>query len=445
MKNKFKLVIGLFVLSQHLFAFTIKDSTFLNSQYLSENLNKTEFINSSFINCNFIESNLDSSKWIDVDFRLCTIKNSEYVRNIFLKNFHFDNGYLIDFSIYKSRINRVYFENSSIGNLEFHNCQINTLIIKNCTTSSIKIRYSNVQNIKIIGGSIDNIEFINDSSDLVEIGHIQCNQVSFKAGSISKVKLINIKFNSSSQIKFIETKIHFPRICNSDMAKIDFTRANFNFETFQLLNDYKCDVKKFSSSKSKSIYLEARDMYYLLNRQFQNAGITETQIQFEILMNEAYYKSKNHNISTWFSILWNKYFRGHYGLSPKIVIYTALVIWLIFGMFYIFLGQFTNVAWSLYMPLDIHGKVITSVQPRFVIQSTWNISFSYIKYCLLFSIQQLLMPSFSNSSLTFFKGIGFSQKLLIPIGIGKVLSFIQYIIGLLLLFNFIQAFIRTLN
>ena len=346
--------------------------------------------------------------------------------------------------MYNSTINVAYFENSTIENLEFYDCHIYTLLIKNCITSSIKISYSNVQDIKIIGGSANNLEFVGDTSNLVEFGHIQCNQISFKAGRASKVKLININFTPSSQVRFIETEIHYPRISNSDASKIDFTRANFDFETFQLLNDYLCDIGQFSTTKSKSVYLEARDMYYLLNKQFQNAGINTAQRKFEFLMNEAYYKSKDKNFSTWLAIIWNKYFRGYYGLSPSIVIYTALAIWLIFGIVYIFIGQFTNVAWSLYLPLDINGKVISDVQPRFINQSTWKLSFSYIRYCFLFSIQQLLMPSFSNSGLTFVKGIGFSQKLLIPIGIGRFLSFVQYILGLLLLFNFIQAFIRTL-
>jgi hypothetical protein len=279
---------------------------------------------------------------------------------------------------------------------------------------------------------------------MIEVSYTLCNNLFFKSGSISRLKLVNLDFIESSKISFVETKIHLPRFSNFDISKIDITRANIDFKTFQLLNDYESDIGIYSKNQAKRNYLEARDTYYLINKQFQNADLDDSQIELEFLMNEAYVKSLNHNFSNFFYIVWNKYFRGHYGLSPSVVILTALKIWILFGIIYIFIGQFTNVGWALFIPINIYGKPIENMQPRFLNQNKWKLSMSYVSYCFLFSMQQLLIPGFSNSGLSFFKGIGLSQKLLIPIGIGKLISFLEYILGLILIFNFIQAFIRTL-
>ncbi|OFX69182.1 MAG: hypothetical protein A2X14_01435 [Bacteroidetes bacterium GWD2_33_33] len=423
---------------------SLVDTTFVDKQFVSVDFFNYKLSNAVLINCNMFESNFDSTNWDNINLRGCTFQNSEYIRDASFSDVHFINGLIKDFSLYNNQINRVYIEDAYIDEFELNDCNINTLVIKNCVSNNIKIRNSRLKNLKIIGGSIEHIEFVNDSIFELEIGHVKYTSILFKAGYALKVKLINTLSNSKSSLKFIETIIEYPRLCNIDISKVDFTRAIFDFNSFQLLDDYECDKGLYGNVIAKSKYLEARDTYYLIHKQFQEAGILHTQRKFEFLMHEAFVKTKNKSFSTCIYVLWNKYIRGYYGLSPMIVLYSASIVWLLFSFIYILLGQFTNVAWALYLPLNIHGVAVSNVHPRFLNQPLWKLSFSYMNHCMLFSLQQLLLPSFSRSGLSLFKGIGFSQKLLIPIGFGKMLSFIQYIIGLILLFNFVQAFIRVL-
>jgi hypothetical protein len=328
--------------------------------------------------------------------------------------------------------------------MEFNNCVIEKLVVKNCTTASLKLKNSKISQLIIIGGSFDEIGFIEDIGDNIEIGQIKCKDLIFKSGNISKIKLINLELSELSQIKFIETKVSLPEFSNSNLPKIDLTRANIDFKSFQVLSDHESDIGIYSENQASRNYIEARDSYYLLNKQFQNAGLKESQRSMEYLMNEAYIKSLRPSISKNLYVIWNKHLRGNYGLDPFIVLLTAFKIWILFGVIYVFLGQFTNIGWALFLPLNIHGKPLNNTNPRFLNQNSTKLSVLYITYCFIFSLQQLLIPGFSSIGLSFFKGIGFSQKLLIPIGIGKLISFVQYILGLLLIFNFIQAFIRTL-
>jgi len=427
-----------------LYANSFTDTTFINKRFLALDFFNHEFNNVSFENCTITESNIDSTIWENIIMRGCFLLNSEYIRNTSFKDVLIVDGLIKDFSLYDNQLQNVYIEESQINSFELIDCHINQLIIRNSSSSKIRIQNSVIMDLKIIGGWVGQIEFINNTINQLELGYLNYDNIVFKAGDASHVKLINIISNDYSSVKFIETNISYPRFRNIDISRIDLTRANFDFKTFQLLDDYEADNSIYSPNKAKSIYLEARDTYYLIQMQFQNAGLKKTQLSFEFLMQEAYFKSKSNSLLSFISLIWEKYMRGHYGLSPLIVLFSAFIIWLVFSFIYILIGQITNVAWALYLPLNIHGNAINKVNPRFLNHPQWNLSLLYINYCMIFSLQQLLLPSFSRSGISKFRGIGFSQRLLIPIGIGKMLAFVQNALGIILLFNFVQAFIRVL-
>lgn len=422
----------------------ILDNAISNEIYLTRNMDSLIISNQSFINCRFVDCGLDDISLKDVSFNHCEFENSEYIRRVRINSVRLDNCELKDLSLYDSEVKNLYCENSTLTKFEFINCNVNRLIIKNCKTTSIKLQNSRLNEVIMIGGSFNDIEFIEVNGRNIEIGQTKCNRILFKSGSVSRIKLINIELAPTTQIKFVETIINFPRFSNNILPQIDLTRANIDFNTFQLLNDFDSDNGLFSLGQARSNYLEARDSYYLILKQFQNAGIKEGQRKLEYLINESYVKSLHNSISKFIYVIWNKHLRGYYGLEPLMVVATALKVWILFALIFFILGHFTNIGWALLIPLNIHGEAMNNIHPRFLNPKSWKVSSSYFYYCVLFSLQQLIIPGFSKSGLTFFRGIFFTSSLFIPIGIGKLISFIEYLFGLIIIFNFIQAFVRTL-
>lgn len=140
----------------------------------------------------------------------------------------------------------------------------------------------------------------------------------------------------------------------------------------------------------------------------------------------------------------NDQMRGHYGLSPFVVIRSTLVILILFAVVYFIIGKM-KIAWGMVMPISVLGEPIEDTDPKFITTTMDTSSGSYVLDCLTFSLDQILVVGTQMFRIPYvIERFRVVPRRYVSIGIGKLVASVENLVGLILLYFFILAFIRIL-
>ena len=411
--------------------------------YQNVSFNDTIVSDLSVSGCLFIECDFANSTWCNVDIEKSEFHNREYLREIQMHSLRIDNSEFQDIGFHSGTMDEVTLVGCGMySQVDFNKTSINGLYINDSKPgSSLVFKDCEINNLRIIGGEFESIEFINCNASFVEIGMLRCRELIFKQGYFHRLRMSDIDLvEDKTMAQFEGTELVLPQVFSDPKLRVDLTRATLNSDEFQLLIDLETDQETLGNPQLN--YQKVRDTYYLLAQQFRAAGLKNLELRCEYLMREAEYKTMRPGVKKWAFRIWNVYFRGDYGLSPMKILLTAVILWILMSVVYLLLGR-TNIAWGLIIPTNVLNTPIDSLNPK-VVNSPRLLSLTYWIRCFSFSAQQLLMPGFTNAGLSYFRSVLFGSDVIVPIGIGRSLSVVQFIAGITLMFNFIQAFVRVI-
>lgn len=416
---------------------------------------------------------ISNSNTINDLFKIAKEKLEVPYSNIIITNSKFDYGYN-EYSINKN-LNNVLFSNDSINSISFDNNEITNLTFSNCYINSLLITSSNINNLNIKNCKINSIEIISSPFNVLNI-------ISPINDTINKILIKNCEESKNVFFdgNFNEIVFDGGQVDNLDITKIETEHTSLQIMGTKLLfanfyNNHSTNIEVFSNSlitpssfKSNFIVNEERELLKTNSNKSYNTPRVEifnrfrfVEQSYEILSNKLaksnnkqlsnYFKYKEHKIHNLlnqsythnkFSIVWNEYFRGNYGTKISPIIITFFVSWLIFAIIFIILG-YLNFVFFYYKVTNDEG--VTGNTSYFITFDKELKNFSqYLKHCIWFSLSQMVAGSVINS-LNFGR---FTTLYLTPprkyytVGLGVVLSIIQNIIGIILVFNFVSTFIN---
>lgn len=373
----------------------------------------------------------------------CRLEQKQYVKKVKLEKIRFDLCYFVDFSMHEADLNDVQINNSYIKRLEFTDSEIKNLAIRNSDIVEIIIKRSQVDDLKIIGGSVGKINIIDSNVESPEFAYFVFDDICIDGGLYSKAFVGDLRHNPHSKFQIKKARIEYPLFDDSIIKILDLTRSNIDIKNFKLLNEYHADNEEYGKTQCLYIYEEVRDIYYILSQLFYVDGLYEMQRHFEYRMYDAKYKSETSAIKKAQILLWDVFLRGDYGYSPFNVLIASSVVWFIFTSIYFFMGRL-KVGWALFVPLNILGNALADENPKFINANFKKNNVEYLLDCGTFSLHQLIYVGFKKYGMTTVNIFGFIPKHIVTIGIGVIIAMMEKAIGLLLIFNFIQAFLRTL-
>jgi uncharacterized protein YjbI with pentapeptide repeats len=378
----------------------------------------------------------------------CYFENQTYQDSISFVGSRFINCHFKNISYQSSEIKSVKIDNSKIDYLEFSQCNISDLSINSSDIKQIIFKRCNISNFSLIGGNAADIIFIDCVSKDVDFAFIDFKKILFIDGELDRLKISNIYQQNKGDLKIIRTALNYPYIDASLVSSVDILRAEIDLSRFRLMNEVLADSRKYGDSKTSSMYKELRDIYYVLSKTFLDSGQKQKGFFFQFRMNECDRKANHSYIKRLGILFWDVFFRGNYGLSPYMVILTSIIVWFIFSILYYLIGKL-KIVWALYMLLDLQGKIIETDIVHIFGQDTSDDKSTkfmnqYLFECMNFSFHQLMQVGFNKYGTSYIGHFGYTPKYIVPIGSGKAIVFIQRILGIVLIFNFIQAFIRIL-
>ncbi len=302
---------------------------------------------------------------------------------------------------------------------------IQQLTIKSPQNSkSIKL-IGNFKNILIEGGEISNL-------DITKITNDECNI------NIVTTHLINpqlFTFESVNPYVFLSADIsnaYFATNSNSILSEelqLDEINSNPSFKT------------KREEIKKRFTYLITA--YYHLSKIFINQKKYDLADYFDYRAKICERKSFDSKIKKAWYWFYNEKLRGDYGTSLIQIMWTFLTIGFVFSVIYFLLGVL-KFAFCYSVKVNNSGEDIEEERPE--IKSLGKKGINFIPFyfeCLLFSFSQMLLGGITKDfARDIFRFLVHPPKRYVAIGVGKFLGIIQYILGILILFFFISAFIR---
>lgn len=419
---------------------TIRNTIFKNST-ITKVFGSKYISNTTFENCIFTSDNLGFGKLSNVTFDGCTFINE----NVEIKVLEAEDTKFTD-----CKFSSLWLKNSKIKN---------GLIIDNCIISEIVIDQTEFVNLSIISHN-DTINKVrvqgaSHSIGLSISGYI--NEVFVEGGDIQYLDVSNI-LNTNASMTVFSTLLKNPNFVNKSARNYSIL-FNSSIENATFLADENSilkeesewedknsdESKKTNRTEIKKGYLVAKSVYSYLSKVFENE-------KKYALADYFYYRSKiceneissNSSLEKGINKIWNEYFRGNYGTSYPKILLTYLYMVLIFSVLYIALG-WIKISFGYYITTKLFGDTLENQKPIIL---TWRKNkfglIMFIGHCLIFSLNSMVLGGLTNR----FHLYNFTSMYLYPprrygsIGMGKYFSLIQSIIGLILVFFFISAFVR---
>lgn len=395
-----------------------------------------------FDSCSFIDMNFDNGQISNSYLKNCKITNRELINNLTISNTLFQNSRLDEFSLNNGNINSVEFKDCIIKEIDFKKCRIKDLVFKDCTIDRINIQNSDGIKINFMGGIINEINIWGSDLGSLELSKLKFNTILFQAGTAQDLCLYDLN-SSNGKIMIIGTLLNYPKLSLNIFKYLDLTRANILIDDFIIAQEKIGDLLE-SNSKKYDYYKEARVIYSLLGQQFHNANMKKHERIMEYRMRVVERKTNESAAEQFIEYVLEDQIRGHYGLDPSVVIFSAFIIWMFFAVIYFFLGVL-HFGWGMELTINTLGEKYSNTEAVFIVPSLDGSVIAYVITCLAFSFDQLIslgLKAFEISSYS--SHLRKIPKIYIAVGFGKVVSLVQNILGLVLLFFFIQAFIRTL-
>lgn len=400
---------------------TIKRTVYKNCLFTKENIGFDTLNNVIFDNCNFLTNE-------NVDLRVGNFENVE-------------------------------FNNCSFNSLSIKNSDVkNNLKITNCKAKEILIDQTQFNGISIIAfkDTINKIRVqgCSNSSRLDLTGYV--NNIILEGGEIHYLDVANLTNNNTKLIVF-STYLINPNFVNKS-AKNYSILLNSSIENATLSADKNSILKEEiewqdKNTKDASVterneikkgYLVSKSVYSYLSKVFESEKKYDLADYFYFRSKVCEREINSEGLGKYFEKFFNENIRGDYGTNYLRILITFLVITLIFSFLYFLLGYF-KFAFGYYLKTKLFGETSENEKP--VLLTYHRNKFGFIPFtinCLIFSLNNMVLGGLSNG----FHFYNFTTMYLFPprkygtIGIGRIFSIIQSLIGLILVFFFITSFLR---
>ncbi|HMK24960.1 MAG TPA: hypothetical protein VK483_02945 [Chitinophagaceae bacterium] len=421
---------------EHSFKNSIYDSTFISSGFYSDTL----IDNTNFTNCTFQNH-----------FGVKTIQNSKFTNSNFTNNgeLNFLVSTLSNITFVNCNFNSFWIRNcKELNNLNIINCKIDELVLDQSSFNSILIEAykDTIQKVRIQGCS--------NSRHIKFAGYFK--EIIIEGGEIQYLDVSNILI-PDAKLTIFSTILKNPNFVNKS-AKNYSILYNSSIESATLTPDKNSILKEelewqdknshsATETERKEIkkgYLVSKSVYTYLSKIFENEKRYDLSDYFYFRSKVCEREINSSGLSKTLLKYFNESVRGNYGTNYLIILKTFVFIILFFSLIYILLG-FSKFAFGYYINTKLFGESLENQKPilltfrrnKFgIIIFIWN--------CILFSLNNMVLGGLSSN----FHFYNFTTMYLYPprkygtLGIGRFFSFIQSLIGLLLVFFFITAFLR---
>lgn len=344
----------------------------------------------------------------------------------------------------------MWIKNSKLKNdFKIDNCIVHELVIDQTEFTNLSIISHNdtINKIRVQGAT--------NSSGLSFTGYV--NEVFVEGGDIQHLDVSNI-LNTNATLTVFSTLLRNPNFVNksaknySILFNSSIENATFLADENSILKEeLEWDDKNSSASQKtdrteiKKGYLVTKSVYSHLSKVFENEKKYDLADYFyyrsKICENEI---SSDYTLKKWILGIWNEYFRGNYGTSYPKILLTSFYVTLFFSFLYITLGLF-KFSFGYYVNTKLFGDTLENQKPIIL---TWRKNkfgiVVFIGHCIIFSLNNMVLGGLNN----IFHLYNFTSMYLYPprrygsIGVGKYVSIIQSIVGLIMVFFFISAFVR---
>jgi hypothetical protein len=377
-----------------------------------------------------------------------------------MTNVKFDKGVFPDMDFMKCKLKDVSFVNCSFKEIRITNAKtIENLLFDNTQFDKIVIDQSPFQSIQIFTSETDTVKSVliqncNNSDGIIFSGNFK--EIILEGGQINNLDITDIR-NSDCQITVISTSLVHPNLFSNETKQpsvffnASLENAQFSPDNESILaEEFKIDelsTKESYSTERTSIkkkYITVRTAYNHLSKIFGDQKKYDMSDYFDFRSKVCDRKLKTTRFRGFLSYVFHEKMRGNYGTSSITVLKTMLDIFLFFTLVYFLLGFF-NYSFGFYINTKFSGEHLENEKPT-LITLRHNITklLSYIKHCFVFSLNQMILGGISRD----FHIYDFSVWFLFPprkygaIGIGRYISLVQNIVGLMMLFFLITAFLK---
>lgn len=392
----------------------------------------------------FLESDFDNCTFINTTFDNCSLRYRGYISYVSADTLRFVNCDIPEVSFSFGKLKNLQFIDCEIGMLEFKDIsQLENVNFRNCKITELRILKSSVEKLTLLLSECNRFILEDCESKSVSFSLTKSGQILLRRGNASEFNIRDI-VDKGTTVSFEYIEINKPNISPDFAGTINFKKAIFP-DDFVLMQDYQSDNGEFGTKVSRESYSDAIAIYSVIRNQFREIGIGRVERRMEYLLKAAERKSLSSFSNRFFTLIWDEQCRGYYGTSPMIVLRSAFWIWLMFAFTYFSLGKL-RIAWGASIEVSALGERINNINPQLFIHRANLSNWQYALACLSFSFDQLLIVGVRQG----FRVSHFTEQLMkvprryIGVGFGRIISGIESIIGLIILFNFVQAFIRSL-
>ena len=443
-----KPVVGLIVLGETFKAQRLRWSEYHKCRVESARLQDVSVDELVMKDCRFEDTVFQFSSYVHIKLidqcriRDCTVQELSLTGGQIV-DLQIDNCYIVDLELSNMTVRDMEFRNCTIEHLRLVNCRVENLLLLGCGIGELQLIECDTDGIDL-HGSYHAPDLVRRNGDNKYGGRTQGTVgVEVRRGRLDNLDVRKMQIEGASVLLY-EVQMEAPVFSAELVTDLDIRRLLWPPEGLIIGQEIEAEEGVLSQKLSKELLREARGVYTVLQRRYADAGMGREERFMAYRLGVVNSKLSNSKAKVVIDYLWNDLCRGRYGTNPWVVVRTACLVCMIFACVFFFLG-WMHIAWGLVVPESVTGQAGEGGVAYFIRGILREHVFQYYWICLTFSLNQLLFGAtrmFDIMNPT--KMFTLSPSRYKSIGIGQLISGLESLIGLVLLFNFIRAFVRTL-
>jgi hypothetical protein len=374
--------------------------------------------------------------------------NGVWLKGLKMADIDFLKGSIRQLRIENSTIEEIDFSNiDTLTSLEIINCKIDRLIFYETCFNGVKI----ISDTDTLGSVV--IRNCKSSKDIFFRGLFK--EILFEGGEVTHLDITQVQ-NDDCRFKAIATKLNEPNLYSFETASssvflnAEIANAMFELNKSSWLKEEK-EVDKMNRSASYNTRREVINKRYsfVISGYMHLAKLFDEQKRYDVA-DYFYVRSKACERKAeprWYKRAFIKVFhekmRGDYGTNLGKILWTFLLTVCVFTFVYWILAIF-KIGFGYYTCLRLDGSEIHDHRPIFIsLNRNWSNGIEVLRSCFFLSMNQLLLGSLTKD---FVKDIlvfaSMPPKKYSVIGIGRLMSVLQYLLGIILLCFLISSFLH---
>ena len=360
-----------------------------------------------------------------------------------INNVVFNKCQIRNLSVSKN-LSNVIFKNCSFENIQVRNSNFNSVRFDNCRISDLTISSTVLKHFQINNSALPTKILITNCKDCYDVKLKGVyDEIETRGGKISFLDVAMI--DTFATLKIDGTQLSFPSFQNHVSTNVEIVKNltiyaqsfsnlnNFGLKEQLLFEEIDTDNSyETARNEIKERFLSVEATYNKLSSKFNESNDKKYANYFKFKEHQFHSKLNQSELSQKFSVIWHEFIRGNYGTSVIPIAIAFITVWFAFGFLY-FMLAFLNIAVISYK-YSVNGQdktYIVSIGAKFS-----NI-LNAISNCYYFSITEMFSGGItSNIKLgNFSNNYQSPPRTYIAIGVGRIISFIQNVLGIILIFR----------